>query len=133
MQVSGFVQGRHAVTCNGRRVPLTNTGTHGEYVAGVRFKAWKPHSGLHPNIDVHAPLVFDLIDLYNNRSLGGCTYHVSHPGGRNYDTFPINANEAESRRIARFWPHGHTPGEVKVSAPHIIPEYPYTLDLRYGG
>ena len=121
---------RHIVTCNGRPLPLTPTGIRGEYVAAVRYRAWCPPSGLHPTIDVQAPLVFDLVDSWNGRSIGGCTYHVVHPGGRNYDTFPVNANEAEARRVARFWNNGHTPGEMHIRREGRNPDYPFTLDLR---
>lgn len=128
--ISGLTDGRYAVTCNGRRVPLTSTGTPGEYVAGVRYRAWQPPACLHPTIPVHTPLVFDICDLWQNRSICGCTYHVSHPGGRSYDTFPVNANEAESRRVNRFYRMGHTPGTMPVPEVETNSHCPLTLDLR---
>jgi uncharacterized protein (DUF2126 family)/transglutaminase-like putative cysteine protease len=131
VKVSGMTNGRHIVTCNGRKVPLHPTGTRGEFVAGIRYKAWSPPSGLHPSIPVQAPLVFDLVDTWNQRSVGGCTYHVAHAGGRHYETFPVNANEAESRRIARFWPYGHSAGNMTPVDEARNPDYPCTLDLRY--
>ncbi|MGD8567955.1 MAG: transglutaminase family protein, partial [Gammaproteobacteria bacterium] len=152
VKVTGLTDSRYVVTCNGRRVPLHNTGTQGEYVAGVRYRAWQPPSALHPTIGVHSPLVMDIIDTWNGRSIGGCTYHVAHPGGRNYEVLPVNAYEAETRRISRFWAYGHTPGVLQAPAEtasmgkyylegrppgpmsppieEINPEYPYTLDLR---
>jgi uncharacterized protein (DUF2126 family) len=121
---------RHVVTCNGRRVPLHPTGTTGEFVAGVRYRAWQPPSALHPTIPIHSPLVFDLMDEWMGRSVGGFTYHVSHPGGLSHERFPVNAYEAESRRHARFIPFGHTPGPFTAPAEERNPETPLTLDLR---
>lgn len=155
LKVCGLTADRYMLTCNGRRVPLRSTGVHGQYVAGVRYQAWQPPSSLHPTIGVHSPLVFDVVDTWNRRSVGGCTYHVSHPGGRAYEDTPVNANVAESRRISRFWDFGHTPGPIvrytttprgvwgfkaegspvgPASLPpeEVNPEYPYTLDLRRG-
>ena len=128
--VNGMVDPRHGITCNGRRLPLHPTGTNGEYVAGIRYRAWQPPSCLHPTIGVHSPLVFDIVDSWTGRSIGGCTYHVAHPGGRSYDRFPVNASEAESRRIARFFKSGHTPGPMSLGEERISKEFPFTLDLR---
>ncbi len=130
VKVNGATDSRHAILCNGRPLPLHPTGVEGEFVAGVRYRAWQPPNCLHPTIPVHAPLVFDIVDAWNDRALGGCTYHVSHPGGRSYDTFPVNGFEAESRRLARFFRHGFTGGRVVSGAPVIDPEHPLTLDLR---
>jgi uncharacterized protein (DUF2126 family) len=130
--VRGMTDPRHVVTCNGRRVPLHPTGTPGEFVAGVRFRAWQPPSCLHPTIPVHAPLVFDLVDSWNERAIAGCTWHVSHESGRSFDRFPVNAFEAESRRMGRFLPMGHTGGRVVLPAVESNREYPLTLDMRRG-
>jgi uncharacterized protein (DUF2126 family) len=152
VKVKNFNSDRYMITCHGIPVPLTATTVKGEYVAGVRYRAWSPPSALHPTLGTDVPLVFDVYDTWNKKSIGGCVYHVSHPGGRSYDTFPVNSFEAEGRRISRFWNHGHTPGtftaqstgkterhlekmenptnfnkplQVKINA-----DYPRTLDLR---
>ncbi len=152
VKLQGLTSERYILSCNGRRVPLRATGRKGEFVAGVRYRAWQPPSALHPTIGVHTPLVFDVIDTWNGQSIGGCTYHVAHPGGRSYETLPVNSYEAESRRINRYWGFGHTPTEHRptpefdgmrtfyvnqqpprsMAPPMEFPtdEFPYTLDLR---
>ncbi len=130
VKVRGLTGDRFIVTCNDRAIPLAPTGTYGEAVAGVRYRAWGPPSALHPMIAPHVPLTFDLIDTWTGRSFAGCRYHVAHPGGRNPETFPVNAYEAEGRCLARFEAHGHTPGPRVAPVAAINPDYPLTLDLR---
>ena len=130
LHVKGLVGDRHILSCNGRRIPLQATGIEGEFVGAVRYRAWTAPSSLHPTIEADAPLVFDLVDTAMNRSLGGCQYHVAHPGGVNYVSFPVNALEAEARRLGRFFRMGHTPGRLEVPSEAPSPDFPYTLDLR---
>jgi uncharacterized protein (DUF2126 family) len=152
VKLTGIHDSRYILLCNGSRVPLTTTGVKGEYVCGIRYRAWQPPSALHPTIGVDTPLTLDIVDTWNSRSIGGCTYYVSHPGGRSYETFPINSYEAESRRISRFGNTSHTQDQLFVNAdlttgqhyveanrqpfifdapvPEISSEFPCTLDLR---
>lgn len=152
VKLTGLIDSRYILLCNGVRVPLTTTGIKGEYVCGIRYRAWQPPSALHPTIGVDTPLTFDIVDTWNSRSIGGCTYYVSHPGGRSYDVYPINSYEAESRRISRFGNTSHTQDTQFIqtgvagaghyveqnresfvfdaSEPEINMEFPCTLDLR---
>jgi uncharacterized protein (DUF2126 family) len=130
VKASGLIGDRFAMAVGGHRLPLHPTGTNGEFVAGVRYRAWQPPECLQPTIGTHCPLIFDVVDTWNKRSIGGCTYHVAHPGGRSYDTFPVNSYEAESRRLSRFFRHGHTDGKISVPPLKLNPEFPFTLDLR---
>jgi len=153
LRVTGLTDERYKVTCNGHALALRSTGEHGEYVVGVRYRAWQPPSCLHPDLPVNVPLIFDVVDTWKNRSLGGCAYHVAHPGGRSSEDSPINANVAESRRLARFEIDVHTPSSIQgqqssqssngyfnetVAKEEMgsftelpaHPEYPHTADLR---
>ncbi len=130
VKVTGLNGNRHIVTANGRALPLQPTGRSGEFVCGVRYRAWQPPSALHPTIPVHVPLTFDIVDRWQGRSIGGCRYHVAHPGGLSHQAFPVNAYEAESRRLTRFFRFGHTPGKMEVRPATPSLEHPFTLDLR---
>ena len=130
VKATGLNGNRYVVTVNGQAVPLQPTGRIEEFVCGVRYRAWAPPSALHPTIGVHAPLTFDIVDTWSQKSLGGCQYHVTHPGGRSYDTFPVNSYEAESRRLSRFFRLGHTPGKLQVQPARASLEFPFTLDMR---
>ncbi|MGC3991441.1 MAG: transglutaminase family protein [Chthoniobacteraceae bacterium] len=130
VKTTGMVGPRYKILCNSVPVPMHNTGTVGEYVAGVRYRAWQPPQCLQPTIGVHAPLVFDIYDTWSGKTVAGCTYHVSHPGGRSHDSFPVNSYEAESRRLARFFPYGHTPGKFDAPPVEKSEVFPFTLDLR---
>jgi uncharacterized protein (DUF2126 family) len=130
LKVTNWVEERYTLSANGTAIPLARTDRAGEYLAGVRFKAWEAPFSLHPTIKAQAPLIIDVHDSWTGRSLGGMTHHVAHPGGRSYDTFPVNANEAEARRRARFQPIGHTPGPMPTPTPTTSRDHPLTLDLR---
>jgi uncharacterized protein (DUF2126 family) len=130
VKISGMTDSRYVVLCEGRRVPLAATETTGEFMGGVRYRAWQPPSCLHPNIPVHTPLIFDVVDSWSGLSVGGCAYHVAHPGGRANEKLPVNASEAESRRLTRFSQNAHTAGPINLPPPENNPEFPLTLDLR---
>ncbi len=133
--VHGLPEARYQVACNGTRVPLRPTGVAGQFVAGIRYRAWQPPQCLHPTIGVDTPLVLDLYDTWSGRSVAGCSYHVAHPAGRNYEVSPVNALEAEGRRLARFSTDQHSGGPMQLRElpPNRI--MPWTLDMRltHGG
>jgi uncharacterized protein (DUF2126 family) len=130
VKLKGADLSRYTVTCNQREVPLTQSPISESAVAGVRFKAWQAPLAMHPVTPVDAPLTFDIYDKWSNRAIGGCVYHVAHPAGRNYETFPVNGNEAEARRLSRFQAHGHSPNVYTMLGGSSHPDFPLTLDLR---
>ncbi len=131
VKVTGWNPARYALACRGRQVPLQATSQEGVAVAAIRFKAWTLPKGLHPTLKADGTLVIDVVDLWNHRVVAGCTFHVDHPAGRNYEQPPVNAFEAESRRSARFEAGGHTPGPLKRLPILVVdPEFPHTLDVR---
>ncbi len=131
VKVTGYTSERFIIACNGCAVPMRATDVNGEHVGGIRFRAWRPAASLHPTIGIDAPLVFDVYDRWTQRAVAGCTYHVAHPGGRNFEHFPVNGNEAESRRLSRFFAFGHTAGPRPEPRSIVRPEFPHTLDLRW--
>jgi len=130
VRAQGFTPERYILSCNGVALPMQRTDRVGDYVAGVRFKAWRPPNALHPTIPAQTPLVFDVYDRWTGRSLGGMAHHVSHPGGRAYDDFPVNANSAEARRRSRFFAIGHSQGPMAEPRNVMGRDHPRTLDLR---
>jgi uncharacterized protein (DUF2126 family) len=134
-----FAEGRYALLCNGCPVSLSPTTIKGSYVAGIRYKAWNPPSALHPTVGVDTPLTLSLYDTWNKRSIGGCTYFVSHPGGRSYDSYPVNSFEAEARRISRYWKFGFAPDPLvpvsnkqqgNTSASRFVGDYTVQKDME---
>ncbi len=154
IKVKGIRDERYIVLCNQMRIPLVKSSTEGEYVSSIRYRAWQPPSALHPTLGVDTPLVFDIFDTWTGKAVAGCNYHVYHPGGLAYETFPVNSYEAEARRVTRFYTENHTQGVYTplytgikseqyithrdvskdiVYVPPVIepdPEYPCTFDLR---
>jgi uncharacterized protein (DUF2126 family)/transglutaminase-like putative cysteine protease len=131
VKVSGLTtESRYVVACNGRSVPLHPTGEPGETVAGVRYRARQLAAELHPTIPVHAPLIFDIIDRWKERSIARCAYHVGAPDGRAYKARPVNATEAADRRRQRFQESDPTPGLIAAPEKETNPTFPMTLDLR---
>ena len=128
--VAGLSGDRHVVTCNGYPLPLAATGTPGKPLPASASAPGPQPKGFHPTIAPHVPLTFDIVDTWNGRSIGGCRYHAAHPGGRNFQTLPVNALEAEGRRLARFETIGHSPGAAPLKTAGVHPDFPLTLDLR---
>jgi uncharacterized protein (DUF2126 family) len=122
---------RYQVLCNGDVVPLKSTGMEGEYVGGVRFRTRQHPTISHPAFQPPESLLFEIVDTWSQRSIGGCTYYLTPPNGMTYQTPPINPREAESRRIERFIQQGHTVGQIQLPTVRLNPEYPLTLDLRW--